>query len=179
MAVRTDQRGFRSRGPRRPLGSVGAAIIFATLFLQPSADAAAWKRFTNERTGASVEYPSDLVAGGPIVDMTDGSTGSATLRPTGVRMSSEEGVEIAVYGLESTQARDPYRYLCDTGCEGATYTLSRPTLGVVSGRRADQVFYRRCIRPEAGGLHCFDLEYPVERSRAFDRVVERMSRSLR
>ena len=137
-----------------------------------------WRRYTNTRLGASVEYPAHLVMGGPITDLTDGLPGAATRQPTGITFSSEDGIEVSIYGVMAVES--PYVQMCENMCEGETYALKRPKLAVVSGCRGDFIYYRRC-RSDANAsvLHCFYLTYPSSRQSEMQKVIERMTLTLR
>ncbi len=163
--------GFKRRASAK---IAKAALLMSCASLQ--ATAAEWTRYTNPRTGVSVEYPGDLVAGGPVTDIADGETGSINRQPTGITLSSNDGMEIRVYGMAATGM--PYDSMCARKCDGETYAMKRRDIAVVSGRRGDLVFYRRCQRA-AGHLHCFDLEYPKASQFVMLPVIERMTRSLR
>jgi len=58
------------------------------------------------------------------------------------------------------------------------YVRATQTFFVVSGTRADEVFYTRCNLSKSL-YHCFDVEYPKRGSKAWDAIVTRMSKSLR
>lgn len=138
-----------------------------------------WRRYTNARTGASAEYPAALVADGPVEDISDGRTGSAARPPSGIRFSSEKGImDIGIFGVESFD-NSPMNYLCAVGCDGATYKIDRPNVAVISGRRSNFIYYKKCVRPaETQALHCFDIDYD-EATQGMATIIERMGRSLR
>lgn len=157
-------------------GAVALAVILSCPIV--SAEEADWRLHTNARFGVSVEYPSAFVADGSALGLTDGQPSAATRPPTGVNLSSNDGVEIRIYGMATGVT--PYSQMCAAGCAGETYTVKRPDVAVVSGLRSEFLYYRRCRRAlDNRSQHCFDLEYPDAKRAAMVPVIERMSRTLR
>ncbi len=138
-----------------------------------------WRSYTNARSGVSVDYPAHLVADGPATDITDGLSGAVSRPPTGVRYSSEDGVEIGIYGVPK-RGDAPYRHLCRARCDGETYAVRRAGMAVVSGRRGRIIYYRRClVSSDQQAFHCFELDYPEGKAAVMGSVIERMSGTLR
>lgn len=164
---------------------VKRALFGLLLILQPELAAsmqlelpAGWKHYNNIRTGVSVQYPAALVSDGPAIDLNDGWTGGAARSPTGAAFSSNDGVEISIYGVKTTGT--PYAYLCSSGCAGESYSIKKSNFAVVSGSRGGIIYYRRCQQAQGEfNLHCFALEYPSAKQSAMESVVGRMTKTLR
>jgi hypothetical protein len=61
-----------------------------------------------------------------------------------------------------------------------TYDRITNKFFAISGRRGEATFYSRCnFAPENRNMHCVYLEYPEREEPAWDRIVTRISRSLR
>ena len=164
----------------KPSGGMAGLSLYGHRHRRLVADAAdqGWRRYTNTRTNASAEYPAALVAGGPIEPIRDGRTGSAERPPSGIRFSAEDGLEIGIFGVESYD-NSPLEYMCSSGCGSITYKVNRPNLAIISGRRAQFIYYKKCTRPSGTqALHCFDLDYPAA-AQSMAPIIERTGRSLR
>jgi hypothetical protein len=90
--------------------------------------------------------------------------------------------KVAVWTQHNTKHDTPAGYLRRTFAiprASVDYERFTPDFAVVSGDYGGRVYYIRCNLSPRGNLHCFDLAYPVQEKKAWDRIVTRMSRSLR
>ena len=121
--------------------------------------------------GVRVEYPSSIfrVDAGP------------TEKGQGRRLKSEDGrYEFAAYSLPHSLDHTPAKYLQrNLIVDPAELVYRRVTdrFFVISSIRNDRIFYSRCNFQRE--MHCVYLEYPRQEKRAWDRIVTRVSHSLR
>lgn len=131
-----------------------------------------WSRYTNERFGASIEYPAALFPD-PAEHSTNGD---------GIRLSNARSrAVLSVWGSNNALDQTPYLAICMSGCPGETYRLDRPSVAVSSGLTDGRIYYEKCIANgrSAESFHCFRLEYPASDKASFDPVLARMAKSLR
>ena len=134
-----------------------------------------WQTFIVPEFGTRVEYPADIFT------VTDG----LAEKGLGERFSSADGRSIlTIYSRANEAGETPATYLKNNlRVERSALDYERVTRSffAVSSTRDGLAFYSRCnFSATAGGaIHCFDLVYPQEQSRAWDDVVTRISRSLR
>jgi len=131
-----------------------------------------WSRYTNERFGASIEYPTALFP--DPADLPENGDGA--------RFSdARTGAVLLVWGSHNSLGQTPYQSICMSGCPGETYKLDQPGLGVSSGLAEGRIYYEKCLVSggKSGGFHCFRLEYAPSEKALFDPVVSRIAKSLR
>jgi hypothetical protein len=134
-----------------------------------------WILYLNKASGTVVEFPSGLFpveAGAPPMG-------------AGQRFTSRDGrAQLAIYALPNDRQATPEIYLkTKLRLNPATLHYQRVTdrFFAISGITGERIFYSRCnfAPAPAGNMHCIYLEYPAGEKRAWDRVVTRISRSLR
>jgi hypothetical protein len=134
-----------------------------------------WQAFIVPEFGTRVEYPAGIFT------VTDGLADKGL----GERLRSADGSAFLTIYSRANEAREtPATYLKhNLRVERSALDYERVTRSffAISSTREGMVLYSRCnFSAEAGGaIHCFDLIYPAEQSRAWDEVVTRISRSLR
>ena len=132
---------------------------------------AGWRNYVDPRGGTSVDFPSNIFR----VDAGE------TERGVGKLFRTEDGrAEFSIYSVENESNDTPQSYLRNNLMIDNDMIDYRRVTGrffVVSGIREGKVFYSRCNF--RGRLHCIYLSYPREQLRAWDRIVTRVSYSLR
>ena len=134
-----------------------------------------WDRYVDPQLGTSVEFPSNIFAvdGGPVQ------------KGSGRQFESRDGqAKLAIYTIRNAEHDSPATYLkkhlmVNAGVFDYRRVTSR--FFVVSGVRRGSVFYSRCnFEPKPQGkIGCIFIQYPERETKAWDRIVTRMSLSLR
>jgi len=161
-----------------------ATVVLATAGVHPASaqqadrtaglDAPLWRVFADE-AGTRVDYPSGIFT----------SDAGAAPRGTGRELrSTDERARLLIYVESNTERYTPAGFLrAQMRASGAQLDYQRVTdrFFAVSGSNDDQIFYSRCnFRFGAGGpFHCIYVTYPRNEERLWDRIVTRMSLSLR
>jgi hypothetical protein len=95
----------------------------------------------------------------------------------------DDRAKVAIWTQRNTRHETPASYLHRTfniPHDTIDYERFTADFAVISGLFGTKVYYIRCnFSSRSGSFHCFDLAYPVREKRAWDDVVNRMSRSLR
>ena len=121
--------------------------------------------------GLVVEYPAEIfrVDAGP------------TEKGSGRRLKSEDGFyEFASYSLANPSHQSPRAYLKNNliiDPSSLVYRRVTDRFFVLSSIRNDRIFYSRCNFDFM--IQCIYLEYPKSEKLAWDRIVTRISYSLR
>jgi hypothetical protein len=132
-------------------------------------DSHVWKTYTNDRLGFSVCYPSDLLQLEGAPDNNDGQTFTAS-----------NGAKIAAWG--SWNATD--RTLANSAREDGkslgrvTYKAIRDGFYVISGRKGDQIFYKRMALAN-GKFSAVELTYPAADSALWNAISARVSQCFK
>jgi hypothetical protein len=133
-----------------------------------------WAAVNDPKLGTTVDIP------GAVLSTPDGHAH----KRAGRRYKTPDGrAKVAIWTQRNTRRETPASYL------HRTFNIPRGTIdyerftadfAVISGLFGTKVYYIRCnFSSRSGSFHCFDLAYPVREKRAWDDVVNRMSRSLR
>jgi hypothetical protein len=138
---------------------------------QMPADDLGWRQYIDERTGTRVDFPSALFS-------VDGGT---TERGVGRVFESDDGrAKFSAYALENEEGDTPRSYLrkfLKVNPSTIDYRRVTDRFFAVSGVRNGEVYYSRCNFH--GTMHCIYISYPQRELRAWDRIVTRISMSLR
>jgi hypothetical protein len=132
-------------------------------------DSHVWKTYTNDRFGFSVCYPSDLLQLEAAPDNNDGQTFTAS-----------DGAKIAAWG--SWNATD--QTLADSAREDerslghVTYKAIREGFYVISGRKGDQIFYKRTALAN-GKFSSVELTYPAADNALWNAISAHVSQCFR
>ena len=141
-------------------------------WLAPAQAGSIWKRYVNERFGATADHPADW------------SAGRAPENGDGLRFSSPDG-EAYVSISGSLHTFETTAEVLDIVAQvepGTKVTLQKrgPRSIVQSGVRGDRIFYKRSF------LACKNqvwnnlvIEYPAARKQEFDPVVTHISASFK
>jgi hypothetical protein len=129
----------------------------------------AWKTYTNERFGFSVCYPSDLLRLEPAPDNNDGQT-----------FTGSNGAKIAAWGswnatdwtLADSLREDEKSLAGEAG--KVTYRVNRGGFYVISGRKGDQIFYKRTALRN-GKFSAVELTYPATDSAVWNAISAHVS----
>src|SRR6266496_4566740 len=127
------------------------------------------------RLGTSVDLPSNIfsIDSGPVQ------------KGSGRQFQSRDGrAKLLVYTLSNRDRDSPASHLKKHLAVNARilhYRRVTSRFFVVSGVRRGSVFYSRCNfeTKTQGNIGCFFIEYPESDTKAWDRIVTRMSLSLR
>jgi hypothetical protein len=145
----------------------------AALVASAPAWAETWKTYRNERFGTTIEYPDRFRPGRP----PDNGDGLGFKSADGAEFSVFGGLNVLEYDLAGlkeaiVKEREPG--------EQITYQADGPNWFVISGTRADRVFYERHLISHRSEItNGFVMSYPARLERAYDAVVTRMSKSFR
>lgn len=163
------------RSPRRLLTVLaGTLLAWATAGVGPAfAQAERWTRYVDPDSGLSFDFPAHVF-----------SLRTAQEQQRGTLFSTPDGrARILAFGTANRGGETPTEHLratADFRSARFTYVRTGSRFFVVSGTRRGRIFYRRCNFTRGGSwISCFHVEYPQAEKRAWDRVVTRMSRSLR
>jgi hypothetical protein len=151
---------------RRLTLSILASIVAGSI--AGAAWAETWRTYVNPRFGVSAQVPSDWAMGPEPVN----GDGRVFTAPDG-------SAEITVSGILSTSSRDQEFSIMSTANPGETITYKavRGAVVVVSGARADKIFYRKSV------LRCaiwndVSIEYPAREKGKYDALVVHVAASL-
>ena len=121
------------------------------------------------RSGATIEYPSG------IFQSRHERGGAAT-----VYSRADGGASFSLFDKSKSRSSSLDRLAKQAANIPVSYRRITPTFFVLSGIRRGTIFYRRCNMSGNGlRLACFDIAYPQTERRQWDKIVTRMSRSLR
>lgn len=150
-----------------------AAMVTAVLLVATAAKADAWLTYRNDRYGTTIDYP-DVFKMQPPPDADDGRI-----------FKSADGAEFTVSAayntLDFTVAtyRDFIVKNLDPGST-ITYETRGKNWFVISGTRADRIFYERHLLSH--GLQMTEdlvMSYPAAAKPTYDAIVSRMAKSFR
>jgi hypothetical protein len=157
---------------------VGSSSAGARLRSSPEFDlgaAAGWSRFNAPALGMSVDYPANVFA------VRDG----AAEQGEGQRFRTSDGrARLSVYALENEEHDTPAMYLkkyLRIQRRALAYRRVSHRFFAISGVHERRIYYSRCnFSPDARErMHCIYIVYPQREARSWDRIVTRISRSLR
>jgi hypothetical protein len=151
-----------------------AAVIVA-MFLGGRSLAAdvRWQSYEDARFGCRLEYPSGLFS-------------PQAVPPGKPRLFSGDGGKVffRIQGVENADRWTPQtireKYVSANIPGDLTYDRTRSDFVVLSGHRGTNIFYTKvAVSPDRLSACILEITYPKARKAAFDRIVTRMSRSLR
>jgi hypothetical protein len=132
-----------------------------------------WSRYVDSRFGTSVDVPGGLFS------MPAGKPA----RGSGERFTTaDRRAQLAVYTLRNEAGDTPGSYVrknLKPNRRGLDYDRVTDRFFAISAFAAGKVHYTRCNFGRGGAMHCIDLTYPRSETRAWDRIVTRISLSLR
>jgi hypothetical protein len=144
--------------------------LLIALLLSPAAHAQSqWVTYTNVRYAFAVDYPRDVFTGYTESDNSDGAT-FKTAAP---------GVELRAYGSYNIDNKSPREYVAEYyASRTLSYSSVKRSSYVVSGTKDGAIFYDRC-NFTGDRVLCVKLVYPAPQKEKWDKIVMRVSRSLR
>jgi hypothetical protein len=150
-----------------------AAVVVSFLNTESLAADLQWTVYEDSNFGCVLDYPAVLFR--PNDPNPD--------EPR--RFSSKRAdVYFRIQGVENANGRTPQaikkQYLSADIPGDVTYDRTRSDFVVLSGYRGESIFYTKVAVSADRSTACiFEITYPREQKKAFDRIVTRMSRSLR
>ena len=153
---------------RRLFSTVAIVGIFAPAL--GFAGDAEWRRYVIPSTGTSVDMPVSIFT----------SDGGAPEGGTGRRFYTEDRrADLTVQSMPNPGNDSPGTFLARMRPPaGITYKRVTSDFFVVSSIRDDRIWYNRCNRGR-DTMNCVLINYPAAEKRQWDRVVTRISRTLR
>jgi hypothetical protein len=157
----------------------GAALAFAFACLAAAAppsgalEAPGWTTYADGH-GTIVDFPANLFP------VTEGAPPIGN----GRRFRTADGrADVSIYTLPNEERQTPRAYLSrhlKSDFKNLDYNRVSGRFFAVSGIVRGKTFYSRCnFEGPRGAMHCLYMDYPARETRAWDRVVTRMSLSLR
>lgn len=152
--------------------------LLATALLTVAANAqdAGWRTYLNERFGSRIEYPASIFSPEPPPENGDGRR----FKSRDAEFTISAGYNVIPDTLQSLEnsLRHP-----DPGSPAdfanVTYRLSKGDVLVLSGFRADKVYYDKFVfTRDHETIHHFAITYPATAKSIYDPIVERMSKSM-
>jgi hypothetical protein len=147
------------------------ALCFVVVVLpagaQPFQDLG-WSRVANRR-GAAVDFPGGLF------------TRETAAAPERMAFSTADGdSRFELFSIENVRHETPAEFVrrAANDHEGLDYKRVARNFIAASTIRSGRILYRRC-NFVSGMIHCIDLRYPTAQKRAWDKIVTRISLSLR
>jgi hypothetical protein len=165
-----------NRGVQYALAALAVAMASIPADAQPAAEeegGAGWTSYA-DGYGTILDFPTHVFS------VTEG----APPMGSGRRFRTADGrAAVSVYTLANEEGETARSYLgrhLRSEFRNLDYNRVSGRFFAVSGIVRGKTFYSRCNfeRPR-GPMHCIYLDYPAAETRAWDRVVTRMSRSLR
>jgi hypothetical protein len=133
-------------------------------------DRISWKQYVGP-SGSRISFP---------VDVFPRDAGPAE-QGTGQRFRTADGSgQLAIYSLSNPLHESPATYLSHrlkVPRANIKYQKVTPRFFVLSSSRNGFIYYSRCNF--ARRIHCIYMTYPEQEKRAWDRIVTRVSNSLR
>jgi hypothetical protein len=146
------------------------SILAAVTLLSATAHAKTqWATYTNVRFAFAVDYPRDIFTGYAEPDNSDGATFK----------TDAPWVEMRAWGSYNVEKQSPRAALAERYA-GKTldYSSVKRDSYVVSGTERGAIFYDRC-NFVGDRVLCVALVYPAAQKEKWDKIVARVSRSLR
>ena len=138
----------------------------------PAASGHDWQTYTNDRHGTRIDYPADVFVPQPPPDNNDGR-----------QFASGDGQSSFYVYAQYNALGQSLKALYDTDRtptigEQVTYSKLGGSWFVVSGLRADTIFYRKTILTSDDLIRAFEITYPPALKPMFDAIVPRMAESF-
>jgi hypothetical protein len=156
---------------RKRIESVRNVLLAAALvLLAPSAHAQTrWATYTNVRFAFAVDYPRDIFTGYAEADNSAGA----------IFKTDAPWVEMRAWGSYNVEKKSPRATVAEYYAGRALdYSSVKRDSFVVSGSERGAIFYDRC-NFTGDRVVCVNLVYPAAQKDKWDKIVARMSRSLR
>ena len=152
----------------------GSSAGLAPGYAQEGERAMEWKTFSIPQFGTSVDYPTTVFS------ISEGESEIGI----GQRFRTSDGrASFSIYSTANDAAETPVTYLRNNlrrPRSALQYERVTSSFFAISEETQDTIYYSRCnFSNNDRTIHCFDLMYPFQEKRAWDRIVTRISRSLR
>jgi hypothetical protein len=146
--------------------------LLALALVAPAAAAHAqtqWATYTNVRYAFAVDYPRDVFPSFTESDNSDGATFK----------TDAPWVEMRAWGSYNIDNKSPRAYVTEYYAgKTLSYSSVKRDSYVASGTNGGNIFYDRC-NFTGDRVLCVALVYPATQKAAWDKIVSRVSRSLR
>jgi hypothetical protein len=153
----------------RKRGSIFFLLAALLLFCAPAHAQTQWATYTNVRYAFAVDYPRDIFPSFTESDNSDGATFK----------TDALGVELRAYGSYNIDNKSPRAYVAEYYAgKTLSYSSLKRDSYAVSGAKDGAIFYDRC-NFTVDRVLCVSLIYPAAQKDKWDRIVARVSRSLR
>jgi hypothetical protein len=144
-------------------------LAVLTLLSAPTHAQSRWATYTNVRYAFAVDYPRDIFTGYAEPDNSDGATFK----------TDAPWVEMRAWGSYNVEKKSPRATVAEYYAGRALdYSSVKRDAYVVSGIERGAIFYDRC-NFTGDRVLCVKLVYPVGQKDKWDKIVARVSRSLR
>jgi hypothetical protein len=133
-----------------------------------------WTTFSIPESGTRVEYPTNIFS------ISEGKSETGD----GERFRTSDGRALfSIYSKTNDAGETPRAYLKNNLRRlrsALQYERVTSSFFAISEETEDTIYYSRCnFSNNNHTIHCFDLIYPFGEKKAWDRIVTRISRSLR
>lgn len=130
-----------------------------------------YNTYGNARFSYSIAYPADLLIPQGEADNGDG------------QIFKGEDAALTVFGsnmlLNETLLKEFNSVIKERGASNVTYKTYRSNFFVVSGKVDGKIFYRKVIKKPNGIYISFTFEYDEAKSRIYNRVTAKISKSFK
>jgi hypothetical protein len=149
--------------------------LIVLLLMTSAAIAGEWSSYYNDRFGATIDVPPGFLNDVDPPDNGDGLTFN----------SSDKLTTLLVWGNNilsdfATENSEVVGYEKADGWDVTYQAADRKNWSVYSGHKGDVIMYRRGLASCKGTqMVQFRIEYPVQQKQEYDRIVARLTKSLR
>lgn len=152
-------------------GLIAGLLVLAplTAHAQTANSQSTWATYTNVRYAFAVDYPRDIFTSFTESDNSDGATFKA----------NAPGAELRAYGFYNVDRLTPKAEVAaHYNGRVLPYTAIKRDSFIVSGEENGAIFYDRC-NFAGDRVFCVNLVYPAAQKAAWNKIVARVSHSLR
>jgi hypothetical protein len=133
-----------------------------------------WTTFSIPESRTRVDYPTNVFS------ISEGKSENGV----GERFRTSDGRALfSIYSKTNDAGETPRTYLNNNlrrPRSALQYERVTSSFFAISEETEDTIYYSRCnFSNNNRTIHCFDLVYPFREKKAWDRIVTRISRSLR
>ena len=152
---------------------LAVAVLLSLLVTESLAGSLKWTVYEDDQFGCVLDYPAGLFH-------------AEVPNPDEPRRFSSPDTDVyfRIKGVENASGWSPQaireKYLSADMPGDVTYDRTKSDFVVLSGYRGQSIFYTKvAVSTDRHSACIFEITYPREQKKAFDKIVTRMSRSLR